>query len=961
MSQIRLKRSEIPKRSLGAKLFRACLVLLFLLLIGYFVVSSGWFLERVVVPRVGKALNSNLTVGKAEFSPFTRLTLNQVKLTPNGAETLFDAKQVHVRYNLLAMVRGNIVVEDILLDSPIVNIVEDARTGRNTDVLVPKSTQPKQPAKSEGKPPRVTLKSMTLRNATFRYTKTSKEGEKTLTELASANLSVKNVKNGGSGTVTLSAALAMEKAVGTPSVAKLPCMLNSDLSFVLQDNLQPASIKGLASFSVGKATGEFAELAGLIGKLDCEMTPTEVKQLVLQFNKGTVSLGRVRVTGPFDTAKVEGKLKLEVISFDRQVLNLVGAAKGIDFGTTTINDTTDITIAQAGRMISLAGRLDIARLQTIQRNVTSPTVDLNCTYDVTFDSTAESLLLKAVNLNGTQNQQPLVNATLSNPLTLAFGDTVNAADASLDFALINLNLADWRAFTPGMDLAGVANAKGKLFSKDGGKRLSVEIEKNIKNFSAKLGSGPTAIDEISFNGVINHSGEGESINSKLVLIGIKLAGVSGNPLELMIGMDAAVSNKIANLHQCSLKLTPTPRAKNEANLTGVVDLNKADAITGNVKLAAESLDVTSYYDLFANKPAATTTATNIPPAKTPAPGPKQEPAPVKLPFSNFTVDATIGRLYLREIDAANVQAKLLLDGSHVLLKPFQLTLNNAPVSATADLDLSVPGYKYNLALNADGVPVAPLANTFSPRYQGRAQGTLIAKVDIQGAGVTGRNLRTNLTGTVDFNFTNANIQIVSPKLTAILTPISLALIPLGVPDLLQSPLNHINTSVQAKDGKLEIPSFVTQSPLFRAASSGTIPIADVLDKSPLNQAIDISLPRDVAARIGFANTSTNEPFSKLPTFVQLRGTLEDPKPDLAKLGDLVKAGAISAAEKAVEKYLPPETKQQIGTTIKGLDGLLGGKPAATNTAPQTGSTNAPTTNSPTKTNPLQDLLRRQLK
>jgi len=209
---------------------------------------------------------------------------------------------------------------------------------------------------------------------------------------------------------------------------------------------------------------------------------------------------------------------------------------------------------------------------------------------------------------------------------------------------------------------------------------------------------------------------------------------------------------------------------------------------------------------------------------------------------------------------------------------------------------------------------------------------------------------------VDFNFTNANIQIVSPKLKTILTPISLALIPLGVPDLTQSPLNHVNTSVRAKGGKIEIPAFVTQSPLFRGESSGSIPIADVIDNSPLNLPIEISLPRELAAKIGFANVSTNEPYFKLPAFVQLNGTIGkfDPKVDKAKLGSLAAMGIGGA----VQKYIPGEKGQQIGGAINAIGGLFGGKPAATN-APQSGSTNAPATNSPAKSNPLQDLLRRQ--
>lgn len=954
MSQIRLRSTPTPKASWGAKLFRLLLFLLFFLLIAYFVLSSSWFLQKVVLPRVGQALNATLTVGDAQLSPFSEVTLSRVTLTPNGADTLFEAKQLQARYHLLAILRGHLQIEEVLLDTPVVTIVEDASGARNLDPLLPKPGAVKPatgPAAKSGTPPQVDLKSLTLRNAAFHYIRTGKDGVKVTTELANVNLSVKNVRNGAPGTLTLSAALQMEKAAGTPQAAVLPALLNSDLTFSLQDDLQPASIKGPASFTIGRATGEFADLGGLIARLECDMSPTEIKQFGLQFNKGNVSLGRVNVSGPFDTTKSEGKLKLQVQAIDRQVLNLLGAARGIDFGTTTINDTTDITITQAGRMISLAGRVDVAKLQVVEKTRSSPTVDLTCSYDVTLDRTGKSLLLKAVNLSGTQNQQPLVSATLSNPLTLAFGDTVNAADASLDFVLTGLNLADWHAFAPGLDLAGVASAKGKLYSKDGGKRLSLEVEKTIKGFSARLGGEPTTVDEISLTGTVNHSAQGESVNGQLTLNGIKLAGAAGNPLQLAAGLDAVVSNQVVELRQCRLQLTPTARAKNEANLTGLVNFASADRMTGGLKLAAESLDLTGYYDLFAKKTASPNT--NTAPATTPAPGPAREPAPVTLPFRNFTLEATIGHLYLHEVDAANFQATLLLDGSHILLKPFQLTLNQAPVSASADLDLGVPGYKYSLAFNAEGVPVGPLADTFSPTYRGQAQGTLIAHLDLRGAGVTGGNLRTNLTGTGTFTFTNANIQIAGPKLKAILTPISLALIPLGVPDLFQSPLDNVNASLVARDGKIEIPALVTRSPLFRADSSGSIPIADILDNSPLNQPVNLSLPRELAAKIGFANVPTNEPYFKLPDFVQLRGTLGklEPKVDKTRLAGLAAVGIGSA----LQKYVGDKTGQQIGGVLNALGSELGGKSAA----PATGGTNAPATNDSSKS--LLDLFRQREK
>jgi len=935
MSQIKLKYNATAKTSLGTKVFRAVLVLVFLLLVGYFVLSSSWFLQAVVVPRVGKALNSTLNIGQVELRPFNEITLSQVKLTPQNADTLFEARRVHVSYHLLSILRGNIQVQEVVLDSPVITIVEDANGRRNLDAVAGQPASTKTAARS-GTVPKLDFKLVSLRNATIRHARTIKNGDQVTTELANVNLAIKDIRNGGSGTLTLSAALAMEKVTATPPAkANLPALLNGDLAFTLREDLQPASIKGLSSFTVGRATGEFAELGGLIAKLDCEMSPDEIKQFALQFTKGNVALGRVRVTGPFDTAKTEGKLKLEVQALDRQVLNLLGASRGIDFGTTTINGTTDITIAQGGRMISPAGRVDVARFQTIQRGLTSPTIDLICTYDLTLDRTGKSLLLKSLVVNGTQNQQPLVNASLSSPLTLAFGDTVNAADASLDFAVTGLNLADWPMLAPGLNLAGMASSKGRLFSRDGGKRINLEIEETVKNFSASLGGGPTAVEDVSFKGTINHTAQGQTINSTLTLTGIKLAGTS-NPLELALGLDAAISNQVVTLNQCQLKLTPTARARNELAVTGLVNLTQPDAITGNLKLTAESLDISGYYDLFAGNSTGNNGPSPAPAA--PKPATNQEPAPVRLPLSNFTVEATLGRLYLHEVDAANFQTTLLLDGSHILLNPFQLTLNKAPVSASADLDLSVPGYKYALTFGADGVPVEPLANTFSPTYRGQAKGTLIAKLDVKGAGITGQNLRTNLIGNVNLSFTNADIQITRSKWNAVLVPVSVLLMSFGAPDLTSSPLDHITASLAAGDGKLTVPTFVAQSPLFRAESTGSIPIADNLMDSPLNQPVEISLPRDLAAKLGVAEVSTNEPYAKLPNFVQLNGTLGKPgsKTDKAKLGGLAAVGIGTAILKNVDG----ETGQKIGSALNALGGLLGGRTTATNTAPASTGTNA---------------------
>ena len=57
-------------------------------------------------------------------------------------------------------------------------------------------------------------------------------------------------------------------------------------------------------------------------------------------------------------------------------------------------------------------------------------------------------------------------------------------------------------------------------------------------------------------------------------------------------------SKITDVRQLQLTLTPTARAKNQFQLQGRVDMSKTNATQGNLTLTADSLDLTSYYDLF---------------------------------------------------------------------------------------------------------------------------------------------------------------------------------------------------------------------------------------------------------------------------------------------------------------------------------------------------------------------------
>ena len=129
------------------------------------------------------------------------------------------------------------------------------------------------------------------------------------------------------------------------------------------------------------------------------------------------------------------------------------------------------------------------------------------------------------------------------------------------------------------------------------------------------------------------------------------------------------------------------RAPNQLQLQGQVDFSNPKAVQGNLKLSSEGLDLTPYYDLFAGGASNPGNVRNfVLPRLPPRPFRNRRPAP---PLHNFTLAADIGRLYLREVAITNFQTTVKMDGGHVQVKPFQLVLNGAPASASADSDLSL--------------------------------------------------------------------------------------------------------------------------------------------------------------------------------------------------------------------------------------------------------------------------------
>ena len=455
----------------------------------YFSICSSAFIKGVLLPRLSRSLQADITVREVSVHPFSEIRLQDLKIQAKGQEPLIVAPEVRVRYSLLDILRGHIHVDEATLVSPIVRLIENPDGTSNLDPFL---STPKKPASSEkksaaGSPsasaPQIDVRKIAISNATVVKVQRFVGGYQNQVELTNLNLTLDQFRNGKPGKLTLAAGIRLSNRPPAPDPAgTIEASVKGGFNFSLLPNLRPSNAKGEARLDVLRATGRFNDVSALSVILNTEVTPKEIRALGLHFLKGGAALGELDIHGPLDMEKLEGRLVAELHGVDRRVLNLAGAAGDIDFGTATLSSTNEIDLAKSGLRIGARGRFQADRLQLTYARQMTPTLDLGVDYDVTFDRNAQTATLRRLNLAGMQNGNPLLNAQLSRPMNLAWGTGARpTTDSALDLTVNSLNLSDWRAFLGNGAPAGTVDLKLKLSSRAGGKQLFFDLASHSKN------------------------------------------------------------------------------------------------------------------------------------------------------------------------------------------------------------------------------------------------------------------------------------------------------------------------------------------------------------------------------------------------------------------------------------------------------------------------------------------------
>jgi hypothetical protein len=268
----------------------------------------------------------------------------------------------------------------------------------------------------------------------------------------------------------------------------------------------------------------------------------------------------------------------------------------------------------------------------------------------------------------------------------------------------------------------------------------------------------------------------------------------------------------------------------------------------------------------------------------------------------------------------------------------------------------VPGYTYEIACNADAIPLTPLVDSFAPDRKGQIAGTTSISAQVKGAGITGASLKKNLAGQFNFAGTNLNLAIAnirSPLINSVINVIvelpNLISNPAAVlgnflggtkksgwaDTLTSSPIDAITVQASAGDGLVQLQSAEVQSAAFQALASGQIVLAPILTNSTIEIPVKVLLSSPLAGQIGLgdSNTPPEAAYVALPNFLKMQGTIGNPKANIDKLA-LVELAVKTGG--GIAGRIGGAGGGKAGSILNAAGSLFGGgKSATNNSAPAT--------------------------
>jgi hypothetical protein len=662
------------------------------LLMIYFVGTSEWALKKFILPQVSKSMNAQVTIESSSISPFSSVQLRGLKVQTTGKEPLVSAQEIRARYSLMDIIKGNINVQQVEVKTPVVTLITFADGSSNLDPLTkqPKDEKEKKPKdskeKKSEKAPQLNLQNVSVTDLSFRKIDERKDGTRQTLAVTMPALTVNNIGNNKNGKIAISAIAKLDQGLASASNGVFAAKLQGEFDLALDVGLKPKTAKGQTKVDVTEAQGAFAQAAGLGVTLNTDLTPTQLNDISVRFAQGGKSLGAIVANGPFNAETSEGKLLVTISQIDKQVLNLAGAALGIDFNQTTIGSTNTIELAQRGKLITVNGSLLVGSFSATQNGQTTPSLDVRSGYAVSYDQVNNTARVQTFALNGTQNGVEFLRGTLAKPMLLELGKASGAVDESaFDLVLTNFNLPDWRAFLgTNVNLAsGRVGVNLKLISKQAGKELLLAGKMNVDDVTGAFQSN--RFDRFTTAADLDVAVRGDAVEIRKLSGTLQQSGQTGGAFD--IAGNYHLTNKTGLI---TATLTDLNQNVIKSFLAAALGDKQLESIVINSKTTAK-LD-----------------------------GPTDMAVKTELHVANLVVNDPSGQVpktpLAVDLNADVAMAKQVIDlrGIQLALTKTERAPNSLNVAGRIDMSKS-NAWKGNLKITSEGMDVTPYYDLFAKK------------------------------------------------------------------------------------------------------------------------------------------------------------------------------------------------------------------------------------------------------
>ncbi|MCS1408550.1 MAG: hypothetical protein M2R45_01726 [Verrucomicrobia subdivision 3 bacterium] len=940
------KTTPVKSRSGGWRLLLAVLVGGLILLVGgYFVVTSSVFITGFVLPTAGSAINSKLTADQVALKPLSSLEIKQFELQPDDQEPLVTVERFSVNYDLFKILGGKVVASDIVVEKPVVELVVKEDGSLNVDPIFEALSGP-QPVNTE--PVNVDLQRCQITNGSLRLRIMGEDLAESVYEIVGLDATLDRLANGATATLTLGGELGIRiTSDGETSLLKAN-LSQTTTKIDFSEELLPVAFDAVLALIVGEVGGLFEEFADNRLDLQARLADYRLSPLNLKISRAGQALGTVEVSGPVNLAEGSADLQFRLNDLNQNLLNQFQDLFGFGFGESELSAEGGLTMVHRGESVVMNAVI-LGQEFVLQNDQSwSPLLDFGLTLSLGADLTSRAFELRQFEFNATQAAQPLVQAKLGQPLKATLGASgLNVSGAQLDLAVSNLDLKDWNVLL-GDAAAGKVNSNLSIaFGGNGGDKITVSGDlkvldligsqvDDLTNGLRLVADFDVSVSELASVDVSKLRLTIGNAEGKLLAADSNLSfGRSGvlalcaaleitnpanraqAPLGIEIEGRGQVTAVATELCFFALKLPATEKvASNELNLTGRLTTGAAAGLSGDLKLAAKTLDVTPVMDFWDGL-----TAESEANSKVPTPSEitenQEEPGPIDLPVKRLLASLSFDQVFAREIEVKHWLSELLVEKNRIKLQPLELTLDGAPVKGYTNLDLSVSGFRYAVGLEVTELRSGPLVASVKPSLKTVADGLVSATIDVNGSGVTGANLRQNLAGGMKFSFQGADIELFDFWKKFFLTPVAVVL---RIPAMLDSPIQGVVLDSKFEQGNVNLNEFKVLSPHFQVLSSGKIPIADDLMDSVLALPVDLAIAKEmaVAANLVEDDVEAIDGHVKIPPFVKVDGTLAEPKVNI----DKVAVGKLFIRNVA---GLPESVVGEVGNVLEGLGDMVGGK------------------------------------